>query len=507
MRCCIRYASWIAGWLLLPLAGVWGQGLQDWPEFGTTVQSVEAHVRFLASDALAGRHTGSPGCEVAATYIAAQFESYGIAPVPGQRGYRQAVPLRRVAPPVSATLGWKKQSWQQGTDLLVIAGEAAQGEAVAVFAKYGWVDTATGADDYAGLDVQGKIVVVSQGLDRPLSNAELFQVSAHKRALAAERGAVALVERYTLPAPWPMVQSMLGRSRIELMADTAVAQPLLHLWYNDPEGTLEAALAHDKATLHYACSGQRIGQLHSANIMAYIPGSDSLLRDECIALTAHYDHVGIGRPDPSGDSIYNGARDNALGVAALLTAARSLAQQPPRRSVLLVAFTGEEEGMLGSRYFADHAPLPLHQIVYALNTDGAGYNDTTAVSAVGLDHVEGSEELTRAAQTFGLRLLPDFAPEQHLFERSDNVALARKGIPAPNLSPGITDFDEEINHYYHRPADEAGSLHYGYVRRYCQTYAYAARLIASRSTRLRWRPGDPYEEAARRLYGDTYDAH
>lgn len=247
----------------------------------------------------------------------------------------------------------------------------------------------------------------------------------------------------------------------------------------------------------------------SENVAGVLQGSDPDLRDEYIVLMAHFDHVGTGMEAGPGastaDSIFNGARDNGMGVVAVMAAAKALAERPPARSVLFLAVTAEEEGMVGSLYFAEHPLIPLSKVVYALNIDGAGFSDTTVVTMIGLGRTSADSLIRKAAARYRLEVIPDPAPEEHLFDRSDNVSLARKGIPAPTLSPGFHDFsDAGVADYYHRPSDEAGDdFDYAYLLRFAQAYTHAARLIADSPTRPVWKAGDPYEPAARALYGGS----
>jgi len=227
------------------------------------------------------------------------------------------------------------------------------------------------------------------------------------------------------------------------------------------------------------------------------------LKDEYLLLSAHYDHIGVvgGHPEPiTSEYIFNGARDNAVGTAGVLAAGKYLSQNPPKRSVILAAWTAEEIGLLGSNYFAENPMIPLEQIVYNLNIDGAGYNDTTKVTVIGLGRTEADPEMKAAAGSFGLEAIPDPVPEQNLFDRSDNVSFARKGIPAPTYSMGLTAFDEEINYYYHQVTDEPHTLNYDYVTAYIRSFVLAAQKIANRDEAPFWLPGDVYEEAGVELY-------
>jgi len=144
--------------------------------------------------------------------------------------------------------------------------------------------------------------------------------------------------------------------------------------------------------------------------------------------------------------------------------------------------------------------IPLNQIIYKLNIDGAGYNDTTKVTVIGLGRTDADDDLIAAAEAFGLTAIPDPVPEQNLFNRSDNVHFARHGIPAPTYSLGVTAFDDEINYYYHQPTDEPHSLDYGYITQYIRSFVLASLKIANAETAPFWLPGDVYEPAGKELY-------
>jgi Zn-dependent M28 family amino/carboxypeptidase len=240
------------------------------------------------------------------------------------------------------------------------------------------------------------------------------------------------------------------------------------------------------------------------NVLGWIEGTDPMLKNQFIVLSAHYDHLGVAtRPveeEGKTDSIYNGARDNAIGVAAVLAAARYFVQHPPKRSVLFIAYTGEEIGLRGSRYFAEHPLIPLNKLVYNLNIDNASYNDTTIVSVIGLGRTSADQHIQDACASYGLKALPDPEPAQNLFDRSDNVSLAVKGIPAPTYSLGMRKFDDEINKRYHRLSDEVGNLDTRYAMKYIKAFILAAQMIADDVAQPTWAPNDKYEAAWKALF-------
>ena len=285
---------------------------------------------------------------------------------------------------------------------------------------------------------------------------------------------------------------------------TTATAPVAHLWINNANNQYKQLKeAGQTATLR--TSGRPRTPAPSANVAGIIEGTDPRLKDEYVVLSAHFDHIGIGKqggsPYQPADSIFNGARDNAFGTVSIMMAAKALMQERPKRSVLVLALTGEEVGLLGSNYYAEHPLVPLKQTIFDLNTDGAGYNDTTLISVIGLERTGAKAEIETAAKAAGLGVFAEPAPEQGLFDRSDNVSFAAKGVPAPTFSPGFKTFDEAIGKYYHQAIDNPESLDFNYVYRFCQAYAHAARLIANRPTRPQWSAGDKYEAAGKALYG------
>jgi Zn-dependent M28 family amino/carboxypeptidase len=212
--------------------------------------------------------------------------------------------------------------------------------------------------------------------------------------------------------------------------------------------------------------------------------------------------VGVGTPDETGDSIYNGARDNAVGTVAVINAANYFAKNPPKRSILFALWTAEEKGLLGSAYFANNPLVPLNQIVYNLNIDNAGYNDTSIITVIGLGRTTADFMINEAVAEFGLTAKADPSPEQGLYDRSDNVNFARKGIPAPSFTLGFTAFDDEINKYYHKAGDEVESFDLNYAQLYWKSYILSAQKIANWSQKPQWTAGDKYEEVGKKLYGN-----
>ncbi len=463
---------------------------------------LEAHMRFLASDELMGRRTGEQGNLVAARYVAEQFRSYGLAYVPGQNSFMQAVPLEKMGATQSGKIYLGADTLQSGKDWILMSGGTMDLRAPLVYGGFGLEDAAKGWDDYKGLDVKGKIVLVQSGSPDATTPSAIIAVSAEKRKLAAQKGALAIIEIFKAPVPWNFVINYFSGERISLATEEQAAS-IPHAWINGQEAK-PTQLLRAAESVRFQTGGRKAARLNGYNVVAYIEGTDASLKDEYILLSAHYDHVGVGKqggqPITAEDSIFNGARDNAFGTVAVLAAAQVLAQKPPKRSVLLVALTGEEVGLLGSKYYANHPLLPLKKCIFNLNIDGAGYNDTSILSVIGLDRTGARAEIETASQAFGLGVVADPAPEQGLFDRSDNVSFAAKGIPAPTMTPGFRAFDAELMKNYHQVTDNPETIDYEYLLKFCQAYVYSARLIADRTVAPQWIKGDKYEEAAQKLY-------
>ena len=468
------------------------------PESMISRAEVEMHTRFLASDELQGRRTGELGNLIAARYLAEQFRRLGLTAPAGTDDYAQSVPMQKTKPVASGTLLIGSDTLHVGKQFVVTSGGPADITAETVFVGYGLTDA-----DYAGKDARGKIVVTQVGTEGATRPRELMSAMAAKNKMAAEKGAVGVIELFAvMTTPWPLVVRNFGNTQLSLATGESGKPGLVHIWADNGKNQL-GALKENK-TVSLRTAGQTVQSVNAVNVAGLIEGTDPALKNEYVILSAHFDHIGTTHPQTNGageDTIFNGARDNAFGTVALLTAARALSAQRPKRSVLVLALTGEEVGLLGSRYYAEHPLVPLKQTIFDLNTDGAGYNDTTLISIIGLERTGAKAEIELAAQRFGLSVFAEPAPEQGLFDRSDNVAFAAKGIPAPTFSPGFKTFDEAIGKYYHQVADNPESLNFNYVQRFCQAFAHAARLIADRTTRPQWSAGDKYEAAAKALYG------
>ena len=482
-----------------------------YPEKEISSAWYEQHLRFLASDELRGRHVGAPGNQIAAKYIAEQFRYYGLDTLSGAKEYFQYMTFASIKAAQGGILSVGDQTFNFGENLIWLSGQTIKGQKEAIWVGNGWVDEEQGIDDYKGKDVKGKVVVLASGFPGAKGPREVLKSTFKKRKIAQEKGALGLIEVYRERFPWPLFSQRYRGERFVQLPESSlpfVPSQLAHAYLHDPDHVIENALLEGKTTIVEFSGNPKNGReeiVWVPNVGGLITGSDPKLRDEYVILTAHFDHVGVGAQGGAvtpTDSIFNGARDNGMGVVALLGAAKALATRPPKRSVICLAVNAEEIGLVGSAYYADHPLIPLDKTIFNLNSDGGGYNDTSAVTIMGMDRVGAKAEMAAACKAFNLNYIVDPAPEQNLFDRSDNVSFARKGVPAPTFSPGMKDFDQEIFKYYHQVIDEVEDLDWNYLHRFARAYAHAARLIADKKERPRWKEGDKYEPAAKALYGE-----
>ncbi|MGK0139472.1 MAG: hypothetical protein ACI9DJ_002931 [Algoriphagus sp.] len=477
--------------------GVKAQKFKKTPESKIMPSEVEKHIRFLASDELMGRKTGHAGNNTAARYIAEEFRSFGLEMVSSSSFY-QAVSFMTTNQPTEGSISGGDVVLKINDDFLLMNGGGINIENVEkAHIGYAWASEDGTYNDYKDVDVRGKIVVAQIGTPDAKGFREMMAASERKMELAKKYGALALIEVFTIPAPWNALQKNFGNGTIsiEKKGKTNFTRILIN--------QTTAKIIGKEVVKRISLKVEELVNLStpSNNVIGMIEGSDPNLKSEYVLLSAHFDHVGFHEEHEEGeDYIFNGARDNAIGVSALLSAAKALSTLPAKRSVLFIAYTGEEIGLKGSGYYAENPMLPLNKCIFNLNIDGAGYNDKTLVSGIGIKRTGAEVEITRAVEAVGLKLIDDPTPELGLFDRSDNVQMAAKGIPAPSFSPGFTSFDEEISKYYHKEADEADNLDFVYLAKFAKSYAFAARLISNMKTVPKWISGDKYEALGEALY-------
>lgn len=501
---------------------------------------IEADVRALADDAMEGREAGTRGYDRAAEYVAKRMRDIGLQPAGDAGTYVQAVPLLKaireqegaglsvVHPDRTVELRFKDQF----LPALGFDARDAQVSAPAVFVGQGVHAPELGHDDFAGLDLRGRIAVLFPGAPARFDNdRRAFHGSTREKLRAlAEQGAVGAVFVNTAQdearTPWSRATENWQRPGMRLRdargkaIDTfpqlkvvanvpATAADLLFdgsghlanaLFKASEDGTLKGFALPVKLRL---AARTRIEPAASRNVVARLPGGDAALSGEHVVYTAHLDHVGIGAP-VNGDAIYNGALDNALGVAILLEAARdlSLDKARPRRSMLFVAVTAEEKGLLGAEWFARNPTVPRDGLVANINLDmPVLLAPSKDVVPIGVEHSSLKGALDAAAKATGVALSPDPFPEETVFVRSDQYAFIRAGIPAVYLTGGIVSADGKrdpqratakfLREHYHQPSDEADlPIAYGDAARMATLNARIGRLVGDAPQRPRWSPGD-----------------
>lgn len=507
------------------------------------LQRLQAHLRFLADPLLEGREAGTRGFDLAAAYVASQFAQLGLMPMGDAGGYGQAVPLKTArlaaAPPTLALCRGEACEPLAYLDEFMTRPDMNEAhrelEAPLVFAGYGITAPRFGLDDYAGLDVAGKIVVVLSGRPPQLPNEEgaHFGNGHTKAELAAGHGAVGFITlatpRSEIAAPfrggrqyadsvymdWQAPDGRGGNDIPGLRGGASVslrAAPrlLANITADYPQLVLDAeagqALPRGPLGLSARLARDSVhGSTLSHNIVGLVEGRHARLQREVVLLTAHLDHLGH-KAGPQGDVVYPGAMDNAMGVALLLETARRLVQARPQRAVLVAALTAEEKGELGSSYLAHHLPAPAGAAVAALNIDmPILLHDFKDVVALGSEHSTLGAAVARAVRRLGLTLSPDPTPEQNRFTRSDQYSFVKQGIPALILGPGGASFDPHEDGAalmrdfrrlrYHRPGDDLSQpFHWKAVQRFADLQTELALDIANQAERPRWHRGDFFGE-------------
>ncbi len=455
-----------------------------------TRNEVEAPLTFLAADAMRGRDTGSPELEIAANFIASRFQQLGLQVLSGAEHYFQAVDLVKSSVVVNAELKFKDDVFRFKDQFIILEG-GSNWSGECVYVGYG-------SAEELPADLKGKMVVSMVG-SKDSQGREIFVASNEKLERVKALGAAGLIEFFQTPPPFwlQLVNYYGGNARVSIQSDIA---EVLHIWMSASSGAGLTELKERKTGMAaLSIQGGAKKALPSKNVIGKIEGTDPILKNEHIVISAHYDHVGVGVKVDQ-DSIYNGARDNALGTVGMLTAASYFTKFPPKRSIIFMALTAEEKGLLGSEWYADHPLVPLRQTVFDFDCDGAGYNDKSVATVIGLERTSAESNISKACAAFGLAAGKDPVPEQNLYERSDNYNFAKKGVPAIDFATGIKSFDAEIQKYYHKPADEVATLDFDYLIKYYRAFVYANYLIANDPKTPFWNAGDKFEPVGKELY-------
>ena len=467
--------------------------------------SLKAHVKYLSDDKLEGRGTGAPGGEMAAKYIAEQLKAIGVKGA-ANGSYFQPVSLVGVKADPSTTLmvtgSNGSETLKFGDDFVAFTGAQARivelkGSDM-VFVGYGIDAPEQRWDDYKGVkDWTGRLLVMLVN-DPPATTEEpnLFGGRAltyygrwtYKFEEAARRGAIGAILIHTNESagyPWSVVRTSNGSWRFDI-ARTDDKTPYLPIrsWMTDDAARRLMNLAGQDLDALRARAGRRdfkpvrlnlkgklslksdVKELTAPNVVGVLEGSDPQLRNEYVVYTAHWDHLGVGAPNKNGDTIYNGALDNATGVACVLEIAKNLASNRPKRSSLFLFTTAEEQGLLGAEWYVKHPVVPLDKTVANVNLDSMNIlNPTHDFIPLGAERSTLKAVVEAVARDMGLRVSPDARPEQGSFYRSDHFPFAKAGVPSISLKEG-SDYvgrskewgEEQFRAYnsahYHQPSDE-----------------------------------------------------
>jgi Zn-dependent M28 family amino/carboxypeptidase len=517
--------------------------------------AIRAHIKFLSSDLLEGRGTGARGGEIAANYIAAQMEALGLKGAGANGSFFQPVSLVGVKadPDTKLTVSGRngQESFKFADEYVAFTGtqtDEVDVEADMVFVGYGISAPETRWNDYKGgaADYRGKILVILVN-DPPATVAEpnLFGGKAltyygrwtYKFEEAARRGAAGVILLHTDESagyPWSVVRTSNGSWRFDI-ARTSDETPFLKIrsWVTDQTARKIMKLAgHDLDDLRAKASSRdfqpvalnlkgkinlksEVKRVQAPNVVGILTGRDPKLRDEYVVYSAHWDHLGVGAPNKNGDTIYNGALDNATGVASVLTIAEALSKLPaaqrPRRSSLFLFPTAEEQGLNGSEWYSQHPLVPLEKTAANVNLDSMNVlGRTHDFIPLGAERSTLLAVVQTVARERGMRVSPDARPEQGSFFRSDHFPFAKVGVPSISLKEG-NDYvgrskewgEEQFKAYntahYHQPSDEyRESWDFNGMLQEAEIAMAIGMRIANDPTFPRFNPNDEFAKAQRR---------
>lgn len=494
-----------------------------------TPAAMQAHVTFLASDALEGRETGTRGYEVAAQYVAARMMAAGLKPA-GKDGWFQTVPFKSLLVDDAASrVTIAGQSYANRKDVIIGAGRVGGAQVIegpVVFGGFCINDPKAGQNDLKGLDVKGKIVACLSGFPKGMKS----DVGAHygrtKGMMVERAGGIGIVTIRTrerektrswareIEGPvhpalaWAQADGSAFTETPNIrMSMTLGDAPTAALFTGAPK-TLDAVLTEaDKPggrpkgfALKQPVKLDRTtiaGSVTSPNVIGVLPGSDPAVANEYVLMMAHLDHIGIDTKK-TGDQIFNGAMDNASGTASLLEAARSLALQPKRqrRPVLFVAVTAEERGLLGADYLARHPVVGDGKVVAVVNLDmPVLLYDFQDVIAFGAEHSTLGPIVAKAGERMGVTLSPDPLPAEGLFTRSDHYRFVQQGVPSVFLMTGFKNggekqFNDFLKTHYHKVSDDLFlPINWNAAAKFAKLNTLIAEEIANAAVTPRWYKG------------------
>jgi hypothetical protein len=508
---------------------------------------IQSTMRFLADDLLEGREAGTRGYDIAARYVAAEFEAIGLEPAGTGGSWYQQIPFRaaRAIPSRSSaalTNGGSVRPLEYGVDYVLspnYAAAEASAETGLVFVGFGVTAPEMSYDDYAGVDVRGKMVVVLKGAPArfPHNQRAYYSSTLTKHELAQSRGAVGMLQIRTpdewQKVPWSRViegDDEWGMRWVGPEGKVSGIAPQLKFLATMSAAGTEKLFQNARRPLQSVFDGAALGRpqsfalpgtirtsvhteqksVESANVIGVLRGSDPSLRDEYVIYTAHLDHEGM-RKEVNGDAVFNGAYDNASGIATMLEVARAFkATAPPRRSILFAAVTAEEKGLQGADYFANFPTVPANRIVANVNLDMfLALFPVRDLVAFGAEHSSLGPVVERAATQVGFKVSPDFAPEEVIFIRSDQYPFVKQGVPAVFIvsgvesgDPAVRGMDEVVrwtrNVYHTRKDDLSQNFHFPSLVKFAQANFLVGHIVASETTPPSWNRGDFFGEKFRR---------
>ena len=513
-----------------------------------TEEVLRAHTEFLASDLLEGRGPATRGDALAEAYIQSQMEAMGLEPGAPGGGWIQKVPLVGLKASFSGPASFRSERGSAegapGENLVAFSGvqkpEAKIEDAEIVFVGYGIVAPEYRWDDYKDADLSGKVLLMMN--NDPENDPNLFAGKTrlwygrwdYKYLMAAKKGAAGAILIHTTPSagyPWHVVKNSWAgenfelpddgspRVQIRMWATEELARTVAKLGGQDLDALRKSAESRSfrpvplGVRFSFALSNA-IVRKESGNVVGKVPGGDPKLAGEAVVYTAHHDHFGIKPgPRPEDDAIYNGAIDNASGVASILSVARAFAdlRRPPRRTVYFAFVAGEEQGLLGSQYFAAHPPVLVGRIAADINIDEANwFGKTRDISLIGLGKSSLDSEVIAAAKTQGRVVKPDEFPDRGRFYRSDQFNFAKAGVPSAYLKFG-TDVvgkpagygREQVEAYekntYHQPSDEyRDTLDFAGAVEDARLAFLLGLRVADADQMPRWTKGDEFEAARKK---------
>ncbi|MEM0928067.1 MAG: M28 family peptidase [Pseudomonadota bacterium] len=496
------------------------------------IERLTADVAYLASDELEGREAGEPGYDLAAAFVAGRYAELGLEAVGDDGSYYQNVTFRgfrsnMLGGAVVSMTGGEEASWEPNVDFLGASTKVAASleDTPVVFAGYGFVSEAYGRDDYAGLDVDGKVVALIWGAPKFLPSEEQAHYRSVQSQAASERGAVGVI-RLLLPSfeenrrPFDTFVANAARSATlrwvnaeggahstapnivgglimgqegatKLFASMGRDWQEIAALAEAEEGALEAFDTGLQVSMRFDNS---VDDFESPNVVGLVPGTDPSLADEVVVVTAHLDHVGVSGIGE--DKVHNGAMDNAVGIAALLEAARKVAEKPVARPVLFAAVTAEEKGLLGSDYLARHNPVGDAPYAANINLDMPvltfPFED---LIGFGAERSSLGPVVAEATAALGVTLSPDPMPEQGLFTRSDHYSFVKQGVPSLFLfvgfgGRGAEEFPAFLATHYHKPSDEVDLVMFDQLERFANLNAGIISTVGNMDETPTWVAGD-----------------